>query len=1069
MTKAIERLGAIAAVSLGFFTVSLLLSSLALSQTLAGPGWAQSQFASITTNPSEVISGAYSLKLSNPTPNGGFVFGTDPGAIKFTAAKSYSVSAKYKILTTLSDSLSLSFYSEAAGNAGNFLPSQFLRGKVGDSGTITYSFTLGNYNDYRLNFNFNGTGVVVIDDIIVTQTDTGAVIVSANMEPTPETIVTPQSGWWWNPNEPGRGFMIEQQGGNIFLAAYLYDQSGRSSWYAAGPLQVAHSTFIAPIASFGGGQTLTGPYVAPSVVNADNGTIAIVFWDPSHGVVTWPGGTFLIQRYEFASAGLSTANPAGSPQTGWWWNPNEGGRGFSFEIQNGQMFMGGYMYDATGNPVWYISGPAPMTSPTQYQGTLLQYGFGQTLTGQFQTARVANPNAGAVAVRFTDPANAVMTLPDGRSIPLTRFLYGSSPAPRDGGVATIQAQYVASLPYNFQNNGDSTFSFRHGTVIDLLGKGYPQAILTFETYPNQNPHPIAVVDAQNGISFIESSIFANGILTSQGSNNIWFRDINGDGLPDLVLSNAGLDHPPFTGGPIAVALNQGNGTFRNVSSLLPGDLSIGKNYSVAVGDAYGDGGTEIILPDVLGGVYNAALKWNGSGFAVNRNWIDQSIWVGYGNLSDLSWLGLQDFDGDGIQDLLVAGIAASPSLRMVYGAKSGFLARNLLQLPQGPWGNMTRIGSPVSAAYPISSGGNVDRVVIADFNNDGLPDIFTLDERKFTFIKNAYGGPNYPGTTIPTPTADQPDLVNIFADYSLHVLINQGGRAFRNYSQASPARALGPRYYTSAWAMDLNNDGLLDVVATYYTKAAGSVLGGAYGTTFFLNDGTGAFQAIDGADLFPDLLSQNGSGQLNLGSLMPTMVSRSGMEAVVVQAPNASATSMLIAKAVMNRSIGTGPRLVDGAALGAPGFNEFFYLNRYPSVASAVAVGTYTSGLDHYVKSGRAAGYQAFAQSATLWGGSAGAPVTLYGNNTYHGGGGNDTITSTGANNVIGAGGGTNVVNAGTSTPLIYFNGPSARYTFSRSSGSITVTDTLPTGDGSYTINGSARMRFSDQTIQAGN
>ncbi|MEE9345008.1 MAG: hypothetical protein V3U88_05320 [Methylococcales bacterium] len=36
----------------------------------------------------------------------------------------------------------------------------------------------------------------------------------------------PDTGWWWNANESGRGFSIEKQADKIFLAAYLYDDSG---------------------------------------------------------------------------------------------------------------------------------------------------------------------------------------------------------------------------------------------------------------------------------------------------------------------------------------------------------------------------------------------------------------------------------------------------------------------------------------------------------------------------------------------------------------------------------------------------------------------------------------------------------------------------------------------------------------------------------------------------------------------------------------------------------------------------------------------------------------------------
>src|SRR5206468_1469563 len=54
----------------------------------------------------------------------------------------------------------------------------------------------------------------------------------------------PQTGWWWNPAQPGRGFSIEVQGTHIFFAAFHYDVSGRSTWnVASGPTSLDGSLF----------------------------------------------------------------------------------------------------------------------------------------------------------------------------------------------------------------------------------------------------------------------------------------------------------------------------------------------------------------------------------------------------------------------------------------------------------------------------------------------------------------------------------------------------------------------------------------------------------------------------------------------------------------------------------------------------------------------------------------------------------------------------------------------------------------------------------------------------------
>ncbi|MCU6432729.1 hypothetical protein LPB67_02920 [Undibacterium sp. Jales W-56] len=252
--------------------------------------------------------------------------------------------------------------------------------------------------------------------------------------------VTPQSGWWWNPSEGGRGFTLEVQNGSMFMAGYLYDQSGRATWYAAGPSLMNGSNFTAQLTTYLGGQTLDGSY-HPTTGTMNSGTISMNFKDPSHGTLTWPGGTIPIERFDIVPSGASSVSPAGSPETGWWWNASEGGRGFSVEIQNGTMFLAGYMYDSGGNPIWYASGPTAMVNQYNYQGKWQQYGNGQTLTGLYKPASVVNGNAGSVSLTFNSPTTATLILPNGVSIPLSRFNFGGATIPTQNFAGTYAGTY----------------------------------------------------------------------------------------------------------------------------------------------------------------------------------------------------------------------------------------------------------------------------------------------------------------------------------------------------------------------------------------------------------------------------------------------------------------------------------------------------------------------------------------------------------------------------------------------------------------------------------------------------
>ncbi|QDQ27723.1 hypothetical protein FNU76_15950 [Chitinimonas arctica] len=132
---------------------------------------------------------------------------------------------------------------------------------------------------------------------------------------------------------------------------------------------------------------------------------------------------------------LMLASPAhATPETGWWWNAAEGGRGFTIEVQNGMMFMAGYMYDETGKPVWYASGPTAMTNDSTYKGVWQQYGGGQTLNGNYQSPTLWNANVGNIVVNFTSTTTGTLVLPTGRSIALTRFSFGGNGVPPAGQV-----------------------------------------------------------------------------------------------------------------------------------------------------------------------------------------------------------------------------------------------------------------------------------------------------------------------------------------------------------------------------------------------------------------------------------------------------------------------------------------------------------------------------------------------------------------------------------------------------------------------------------------------------------
>ncbi|HYC35324.1 MAG TPA: hypothetical protein VEC19_02795 [Usitatibacter sp.] len=235
----------------------------------------------------------------------------------------------------------------------------------------------------------------------------------------------PQTGWWWNPLEDGRGFSLEVRGNNMFFASFLYDVSGRSNWYVStGPVSLEGSLYNGDLLAASGGQTLGGAYSrSPTLANL--GPMTLTFNNGSTGTLVWPGGTVPIQRFNIVPDGLTRPPVAGQPENGWWWNEQESGRGFFMEWQGGTLDIAGYMYDDRGDPVWYLTvGPIGGTETArQFQGNWWSYSGGQALTGAWRQNSRTDSNVAPLSITFSGPDTALMTLPNGRTTQLKRHRF----------------------------------------------------------------------------------------------------------------------------------------------------------------------------------------------------------------------------------------------------------------------------------------------------------------------------------------------------------------------------------------------------------------------------------------------------------------------------------------------------------------------------------------------------------------------------------------------------------------------------------------------------------------------
>jgi hypothetical protein len=232
--------------------------------------------------------------------------------------------------------------------------------------------------------------------------------------------IKPASGWWWNPQEGGRGYALEVRGSAIFFTAFMYE-GNEARWYVAtGPISAG--VFEAELQRYGGpGTSFWGGTTGVGLVGSP-GRIRIAFSSTSAGVMTWPGGTTEIQRFDFTTNGVRRGPAAGMPESGWYVDPTQMGKGWYIEFQGREAFVGFFSY-AEGRPVWLVA-HATVTGAlaSMLQAPLSLYCCGKTFSGGGATGLYAG-SAGQMTLTFRDSTHGVARLPDGSTINLNRFKF----------------------------------------------------------------------------------------------------------------------------------------------------------------------------------------------------------------------------------------------------------------------------------------------------------------------------------------------------------------------------------------------------------------------------------------------------------------------------------------------------------------------------------------------------------------------------------------------------------------------------------------------------------------------
>ena len=279
-----------------------------------------------------------------------------------------------------------------------------------------------------------------------------------------------------------------------------------------------------------------------------------------------------------------------------------------------------------------------------------------------------------------------------------------------GGVITIcPTGVVAVLPGSGDGSFPTAVVYNSGgvgassvAVADVNGDSKPDLIVANQCISSSSCNNSSVgVLLGNGDGTFQSAV---SYSLSEDSPTVAVADVNGDGKPDLIVTNdCGTT---CTKGGIGVLLGNGNGTFQTAVSYSTGGLD---TYAVVVADVNGDG-----KPDLLVGNQCTDIDCSSNGdvgvLLGNGDGTFQSA-VTYGSGGQASnSLAVADVNGDGKLDLLVGNRCAISNC----GSGSNGVLAVLLGNSDGSFQR------PVLTNTPTINGG---QLAIADFNGDGKLDV----------------------------------------------------------------------------------------------------------------------------------------------------------------------------------------------------------------------------------------------------------------------------------------------------------------------------------------------------------